>query len=258
VVAVCCGAGLPHYLLSSLGGARTSAVLVGIVVPGTAPLFVAVIAALLWRARISAVQVGALLLVVAGVAVSIGSVTDARQAGGIAALVAAGFSWAVYTSALRCCTFAPLEVVLVVALSNAAVDAVAVVSGLAPSSIRAGSAAAGDVVLFVLLQGIGVGVLAVLCYATAVRHLGGPVAATSGATSPVLTLLLAVPLFGEPVTAGTVLVLVLVLAGVATYNLAQVRRARAVPAPRPTPDPPASQTVAVPSPRELTEGEPAC
>jgi drug/metabolite transporter (DMT)-like permease len=42
----------------------------------------------------------------------------------------------------------------------------------------------------------------------------------SGAISPVLTTLLAVPLFGEPITAGIIVALALIVGGVIAFNLA--------------------------------------
>ena len=61
------------------------------------------------------------------------------------------------------------------------------------------------IALFAVLQGVGTGILSTLSYAYAVRCLGSSIPAATGAVSPVLTTLLAVPLFSEPITAGHLL-----------------------------------------------------
>ncbi|WP_442875111.1 EamA family transporter [Actinoplanes sp. NBC_00393] len=83
-----------------------------------------------------------------------------------------------------------------------------------------GAAPASNIALFAVLQGVGTGILSTLSYAYAVRRLGSSIPAVTGAISPVLTTLLAVPLFGEPITVGISTALALIVGGVITFNLA--------------------------------------
>ncbi|MGW5877534.1 DMT family transporter [Nocardiopsis terrae] len=237
LAALCVGAGLPYFLIAAWGGSLTSAALVGIVIPGTVPLFVTVLAFGLWRTRARPAQLGALVLIVLGVAVTVVAAVSPDQVTGVAVLLCAGLVWSVYTLALRETTLDPVSAAIVLCAPSALLSGVPILLRLVPSSLTDG-AATRDVLTFVAVQGIGVGVLAALCYATAIRVLGGPVAATLGALSPVLTLVVAAPLLGEPVTVATTATLLLVLTGVVTFNLLAARPARrSAPPPAETVDP---------------------
>ncbi|MDR6319331.1 drug/metabolite transporter (DMT)-like permease [Actinoplanes couchii] len=158
VVACLCLAGLPHFLLAAWGGSLSSAALVGLLLPGSVPLFVA----LIHRTRRGINQTLALAAIVAGVATLLTA------------------------------------------------------TGILPSRLT--TAPLPDILLFTALQGVGTGVLSTLSYAYAVRRLGSSLPAVCGALSPVLTTLLAVPLFGEPITAGTIVALTLIVGGVIGFH----------------------------------------
>lgn len=264
LAALCLGAGLPYFLIAAWGGSLTSAALVGIVIPGTVPLFVTVLAFGLWRTRARPAQLGALVLIVLGVAVTVVAATSPDRVTGVAVLLCAGLVWSVYTLALRETTLDPVSAAIVLCGPSALLSGAPILLGLVPSALLPSSttqgAALGDVLTFAAVQGIGVGVLAALCYATAIRSLGGPAAATLGALSPVLTLLLAVPLFGEPVTPATTVTLLLVLAGVVAFNLLAARPVPPTPpalSPSDAPAPTAAQATAATADRR-PELEPSC
>ncbi|WP_408897578.1 DMT family transporter [Nocardioides sp. R1-1] len=218
--------GLPHYLLFALGADLTSAGLTGLLVPGTVPLFVTLL--LLGSRRVPARGWAALGAIVAGVAASATGVGDGAGLPGIAVLLLAGAVWAVYTLGLQRTALRPLELVVVVCAGSAVGGLLLVLAGPAPSHLLVGSVRLTDLLGFVLLQGIGTGLLSTLCYAHAVRTLGGGTAAVGGALSPVATAVLAVPLFGEAVGPGLASALVLVVAGVVGFH--------APPRPRGRPD----------------------
>lgn len=225
MLALCIGAGAPYFLICAAGGAATSAALVGIVIPGTVPLFVAGLSYALWRTRVRRIQLLALLLIVTGAMVSLLGAPSGAAVGGIAWLLLAGLVWAIYTLALRKTGLDPISATLVLCVPSAVVMIVLLFTGVLPSHLLEGTARISDAVIFSLVQGVGVGVLAAVCYAIALRHLSSAVAATLGALSPVLTLLLAVPIFHEPITVTTVFILVLMLTGVIGFNLASVHPA---------------------------------
>lgn len=256
-VALLLAGGLPHYLLFALGADLTSAGLTGLLVPGTVPLFVTLL--LLGRRRIPARGWAALGAIVAGVAASATMVGDGAGLGGIAVLLLAGAVWAVYTLGLQRTALQPLDLVVVVCAGSTAGALLLVLAGPAPSQLLAGGARLTDVLGFVVLQGIGTGVLSTLCYAHAVRALGGSAAAVGGALSPVVTALLAVPLFGEAIGTGLALALVLVVAGVAGFPTTPLARAAAaVPLPGPPlRRRPGAPVRALPAQQVLVAGSPA-
>jgi len=219
VLALACGAGLPHFLLSALGGHLTSAALVGLVIPGTVPLFVSLLAFACWRDRLTRSQAFALGAILTGVAVVVAG--SPSSASGVLVLLSAGLVWSVYTLALRRTALDPIGAALLLGTPSALASGVLLVSGVAPSHLLAGTASPHDVALFATAFGVGIGVLSTLAYTQAVRTLGSRPAATFGAISPAVTALAAVPVFGEPITPTSLLSLTLVVAGVIAFNRRQ-------------------------------------
>lgn len=231
VVAALSLAGLPHFLLSAWGGSLTSAALVGLLLPGSVPLFVALILAVrdakwIGRRRVSAPapigrrRLSALGAIVLGIGATATLTTGAAATSGIAVLLTAGCAWAVYTIGLRHTRLDVISVILLVCTPSALLTLTLAGIGALPSTVLDGSAPLSQVALFSVLQGLGTGIVSTASYAYAVRCLGSGIPAVTGALSPVLTTLLAVPLFGEPITAGIVLALALIVGGVLTYQTA--------------------------------------
>lgn len=212
VAGLCAGAGLPYFLVAALGGSLTSAALVGLVIPGTVPVFVALLAYRIQGLRISRPQAAALAVIVAGVAVA----ADLQPAGIV--LILAGLIWAVYTMSLRVTVLDPIGTAIVLCLPSLLGTVLLIAAGAMPSHLATGLARPADIALYLLVQGVGVGVLAGLCYPVAIRHLGGAGAATLGALSPVVTALAAIPLLGETIAPPAAAGLALVAAGVVAYH----------------------------------------
>ncbi|MET4159490.1 DMT family transporter [Agromyces sp. PvR057] len=216
--------GLPHFLVSALGAHLAPAALVGLVIPGTVPLFVTALAVLGGRTRVPARHLASVAVIVVGVAAAAVLASASAAPLGIAALLTAGFVWAVYTVGLKRSALSLTSTVLVVCVPSAAAALVLACSGAMPSNLLAGTALPNDILLFTVLQGLGTGILSTIAYAYAVRALGSGIAATAGALSPVVAAGLAVPLLGEPVTVGIVVAMSIVVAGVVLFNAPRRRR----------------------------------
>jgi drug/metabolite transporter (DMT)-like permease len=215
--------GLPHYLLFAFGAHLTTAGLTGLLVPGTVPLFVTAIVFLAWRSRIPGRQLLALGAIVTGVVASAFQATPTTTIAGIGVLLAGGLAWALFTIGLRHTKLDPIAVVVLICAPSALAAAGIAISGLMPSHLADGTARLPDILLFAALQGVGTGLLSTLCYAYAVRSLGGNISAATGAMSPVLTAVVAVPLFGELLTPALAVALALIVIGVITFNLTPSR-----------------------------------
>ncbi|BBH69057.1 membrane protein [Actinoplanes sp. OR16] len=211
IAALCAGAGLPYFAISALGGSLTTAALVGLVIPGVVPVFVALLSYKIWGLRISKAQAAALGVILLGVAASL----SWRTGPGIVVLLIAGLIWSVYTLALRATRLDPVGAALVLCAPSALITASLIGSGLAPSHLSLDR----DALIYLVVQGIGVGVIASIGYSIAIRRLGPRLAACLGALAPVLTTITAVPLLGEPITTATLVSLVLIVGGVALYPL---------------------------------------
>ncbi|WP_082462196.1 DMT family transporter [Agromyces sp. Leaf222] len=216
--------GLPHFLVSALGAHLAPAALVGLIIPGTVPLFVTVLAVLGGRVRIPGRQLASVALIVVGVAAAAVMTSGTVPPAGIAVLLVAGFVWAVYTLGLKRSTLSLTTTVLVICTPAAVAALGLACSGAMPSNLLSGTALPGDILLFAVLQGLGTGIISTIAYAHAVRVLGSGIAATAGALSPVAAAALAVPLLGEPITWGVVAAMTIVVSGVLLFNAPRRRR----------------------------------
>ena len=246
--------GLPHYLLFAFGAHLTTAGLTGLLVPGTVPLFITAIVFLAWRSRIRRRQLLALGAIVTGVAASAFQATTATTIAGIGVLLAGGLAWALFTIGLRRTQLDPIGVVVLICAPSALAAAGLAVSGLMPSSLADGTAKLPDVLMFTALQGVGTGLLSTLCYAYAVRALGSSISAATGAMSPVLTAVVAVPLFGEHITPALAVTLTLIVVGVIAFNLTPTRARGNAAGGRPQP---AGADAGPPRPAHERDGQPA-
>lgn len=237
VVALILLAGLPHYLLFAWGAHLTSAALTGLLVPGTVPLFVAILLFVRSRRSITRRRAAALAAIVTGVAASALFTAGSARPGGIAVLLAAGFVWALYTVGLSRSRLDPVGVILIVSLTSVVGAVVLAATGAMPSHLLTGTIDPGTLGGYALVQGVGTGLLSTACYVVAVKNLGSSIPAAAGALSPVLTAIVAVPLFGEPVSTGLTIALTLIVSGVAMSALTPAPAA--APAPAASVSPPA-------------------
>jgi drug/metabolite transporter (DMT)-like permease len=68
------------------------------------------------------------------------------------------------------------------------------------------------------VQGLGVGLFSTLGYAFAITRLGSAKSATIGSLAPALAALLAIPILGEPLSAGTAISILVITTGVILAN----------------------------------------
>ena len=184
MVAIVVGAGLPHLWVSETGGRLTSATLVGLVIPGTVPLFVALVAFVI--SRESAGRFLPLGTIGLGVLVTLLSTPAGASVTGVVALLAAGLLWSVYTAALREASLRPLDVVVLVSLPSVVTTAALMATGQVDSRLLHGDAAGPDVLGYALALGVLTGVVSTLCYSMAITRIGTRNASMLGALSPVL------------------------------------------------------------------------
>lgn len=232
VIALVLLAGLPHFLLFAWGAHLTSAALTGLLVPGTVPLFVTLLLFLAFRSSVSRRRLIALGAIVVGIAVSATLTGGPAGPDGIAVLMAAGFVWAAYTIGLSRTRLDPLGVIALVSLTSFIAALVLTAAGALPSQLFSGTVDVPAWGAYALVQGVGTGMLSTACYVVAVKNLGSSITAAAGALSPVLTALVAVPLLGEPLTAGLGVALVLIVSGVVAFAFAPARGARTSAGPR--------------------------
>ncbi|MFJ3927339.1 EamA family transporter [Streptomyces sp. NPDC090022] len=216
---IACGAGVPFFLAAMYGGSLTSAAFVGSIVPGMVPLFVSALMVAAGRGLPRGTQAAGLALITAGVAALVWRYVvpvDTDVLAGAGLLLLASGLWALYTVGLKEVDLDPVGSIGLLCLPSFAAIALLVLTGVLPTGLA--SAAPTDIVLFLVVQGLGVGLCAGLLYAYAIRRLGAERSSAVGSLSPVLVVVLAVPLLDESPTLAVLVGVPLITAGVVLAN----------------------------------------
>lgn len=222
-VAIAAGAGLPHFALSGLGGSLSSAIAIGVIVPGLVPLWLGVIG-LARRSKSSVVIWLGIGVTVAGISVVARDVMGNSPFSAIVLLAGASAMWAIYT-AFSDSDVSPWELTAVIAIPNAVVALVIngvewVTRGTAWNSELS---AQGFTVLVVL--GLGTGLASTWLYGYAIRGLGAEKASMWGSLSPVVTVVLAATFFDEAVSLPIVFGAIATVVGIAITATARSKTA---------------------------------
>ncbi len=218
-VKIICGAGVPFFLAAMHGGALTSAAFVGSIVPGMVPLFVSAIMIRRGHRAPRGTRAAGLALIAAGVIALVWRYVvpvDTDVLAGAGTLLVASGLWALYTVGLREVDLDPIGSIGLLCLPSFAVIGILALTGVLPTGIA--HAAGSDIALFLVVQGLGVGLCAGLLYAFAIRRLGAERSAVVGSLSPVAVVLLAVPLLGETPTLAVLVGVPLITTGVVLAN----------------------------------------
>lgn len=216
---IVCGAGVPFFLAAMYGGSLTSAAFVGAIVPGMVPLFVSALMVAGGKSAPRGTQAAGLALIVAGVAALVWRYLTAFDADvllGTGTLLVASGLWALYTVGLREVDLDPVGSIGLLCLPSLAVIALLTVTGVLPSGLA--HAAGTDIALFLVVQGLGVGLCAGLLYAFAIRRLGPERSSVVGSLSPAVVVLLAALLLDETPTLPVLVGVPLITLGVVLAN----------------------------------------
>ncbi len=211
-----CG-GVPYVLLSSSGLQFAPAAQAGALIPGTLPLWAALLAILFLKEQISGARRLGLLLIPIGIVIILGAGLFQLEAGhwrGHLLFIAASMTWAMFTIAMRRAGRLGLE-----AMHAAAIVSVASMVLYLPVYLlwlphQLDATPWSAIIGQTLFQGIAVSIVSLFAFARAVNLLGASLAASFASLVPVLAMLLAIPLLGETPGASDVLGIAVITAGV--------------------------------------------
>jgi drug/metabolite transporter (DMT)-like permease len=206
------GSGAPFLIIVAIGMRFAEAAEIGVLLPGTMPLFVALLSAAVEGERFAPIRIVGFTLAVAAMLAIGGPALLGGQGLGFLLVPTGAFLWAVYTLAFRRAGLDPATATgMIAAWSTILLLPLAVLESPA-GLLRAGPAVFA---VQVLSQSILSGVVALVCYGAAVRILGSSRAAIFSALAPALAALIAIPWLGEVPTALAVAGIVLAVVGVA-------------------------------------------
>lgn len=208
------GAGLPFFLLSVLGMGLAPVVQGSTLIPGTAPLFVSLLAAWVFGQRVPPWRRLGLATVLAGVLCLLWQGLGEGGALGLGQglFLLCSLLWALFTICVRQSGLRPLEVAAVVTVPNGALVAAWLLLGQVPLTLS--QVPVQEWLVQLLVQGLVVGLGAGFLFGYAIGRLGAEISAAIGSLTPVCATLLAWCWLGEHIAPLTGLGLGLVTLGV--------------------------------------------
>lgn len=215
------GWGAPFVLLAAHGLQRAEAPLMAALIPGAAPLYAAILGALVFGERPRGAALAAIGLIGAAAAIGLAAAPPAQSAGA-AWFTAAAIGWAGYIVGFPRSGLRPLRAVgLLSAWSTAALLAL---WPLAPSNLS--DIAAESVLTELLLQGVLAGALSIIAYTVALASAPALFSACLPASVPVLAAVFSALFLGTPPSAGQALGLGVATLGLSLLGVASFRARR--------------------------------
>jgi drug/metabolite transporter (DMT)-like permease len=191
------GSGAPFFLIVALGMQFAPASEIGPLLPGTMPLFVALIGWLIFGERLACIRILGFVLVLAGVVCIGGSGLLLAGSGtwrGHLLLLGGACLWGIYTHAYRRSGLSALQAAAFIGLWS---FLILIPFGAADLFRALGNGLGSAIVLQALLQGFLSGLVGIVLYGIAVDRLSASRAAAVSPLSIVLAALIAIPVLGE-------------------------------------------------------------
>lgn len=214
VLGIVFAGGLPFFWFSASAMKDSSVMAGSTIIPGAAPFFVSLIAALFLRQTIGAQRKFGLSLIVVGIAFFL---TMQRQStpGGLTSLLvllACAGLWAIFTVSVKLSGLKPLHVAALAATPNGLL--IAIVAGLANEPSTFMHLGTTELLTQVVIQSFAVGICSGLLYSSAIRHLGAERTSAIGSLTPVIASLFGYFLLQEALDTLPLIGLTLTAAGV--------------------------------------------
>ena len=197
---IVCGAGIPYVLIASTGLSFAPAAHAGALVPGTMPLWTALLAMIFLHEKIGRSRQLGLALIPIGIVIFVGAGLTHFDSGywrGHLLFIAAAICWASFTVAMRAASasgFTALQAAATVSVVSAIVY-LPVYALWLPHRIA--DAPMSAILLQTIYQGVFVSIISLYAYTRSVAVLGASLGASFASLVPVLAMLAAIPLLGE-------------------------------------------------------------
>jgi drug/metabolite transporter (DMT)-like permease len=223
------GAGAPFFIVVATGMKFAPAADIGPLLPGTMPLFAALLAVMVDRERIGGMRLIGYGLIVAGILAIAGrgmfDFSSGAWRGHVLVLLGA-FLWAIYTIAFRRSRLGAIEAAALIGFWS---TLLLLPFGTLPLAEAWRAGHGWEIAAQAIIQGVFSGILGLVGYGVAVARLGASRAAAFAALAPGMAALIAVPVLGEVPDTAAVVGIVATSVGVALASGAVGAR-RSIPA----------------------------
>ncbi|MBG0809157.1 DMT family transporter [Methylosinus sp. H3A] len=191
-----CSAGAPYVLVAASGLRLAPAAHAGALLPGSMPLFVALLSAVLTRERFTSSRlIGYALIAIGGAAIAGPTAFSLGETQlGHLLLLSAAFIWACYAIVLRASGLESLHAAALVSTGSLILYAPVY---FAFHGLHGLDAPLRDIVIQTLFQGVMVSVVALFLFGKGIEILGASAGAAFSALVPPMAALIAIPILGE-------------------------------------------------------------
>ena len=209
------GSGVLFFFLSGYGMQLTQVAYGSTLIPGTIPLFVTLLAVIIYKQALPSFRQWGIIVICFGVIVMLiqaGNNWDNKLLIGQGLLILSAFLWSLFTISIRQSGLSPLKVAALAALPNGVIITIwiLVTSPELGYSALPMSAVLGQVIV----QGIIVGIFSGICFSGAIIRIGAEKTSAIGAATPAVATILATIIIGEQLDTSLLIGMTLVISGV--------------------------------------------
>lgn len=211
------GSGLLFFLLSAYAMGLTPVVYGSTLVPGTTPLFVSLIAVLIYKQELSSIRKWGLVCIISGIVVMLIQVKSETTLNtnlllGESIFILCALLWAFFTISIRQASLPAIKVAALAAFPNAML--IIIYTLINQTQFTYMNLELSEVLIQVFVQGILVGIISGMCFSAAIARIGAEKAAAFGALTPALATFLASVYLHEALSFTLLLAVFLIIIGV--------------------------------------------
>ena len=209
------GAGIPFFYLSATGLQYAPVVHAGLLIPGTFPVFVTLMAMLFYKEPVNPKRLIGLSMILVGVVVLLLPTLLNQELSvlkGDMMLLGASACWAIYTVSMRVAGLPPLAAAGILCLGSTILLLPLSFFGIVESGIS--QASSTEIAMQLVMQALGAGLLAGFFYGFAINRLGAENTSAIGSLTPVVAGLAAIPLLGEALSLPAMIGMICICFGV--------------------------------------------
>ena len=209
------GSGLPFFLLSGYGMKLIQVAYGSTLIPGTIPLFVTLIAVLIYRQPLPSFRQWGIIVICCGVIAMLlhaGNSWNDRLLVGQGLFLLSAFLWSLFTISIRQSGLTPLKVAALATLPNGVLITLWIV--ITNPELGFSSMPISGVLGQLIVQGIIVGIFSGVCFSAAIVRIGAEKTSAIGASTPAVASFLATIILAEQMDVYLFLGMALVIGGV--------------------------------------------
>ena len=209
------GSGLPFFFFSAHGMKLTQVAYGSTLIPGTIPLFVTLIAVIIYKQALPSFRKWGIFIIISGVIAMLihaGSNWDKTLLIGQGLFILSAMLWSLFTISIRQSGLSPLKVAALAALPNGVLITLWIL--ITSPELGYTDLPIASVIGQMIVQGLIVGIFSGVCFSAAIVKIGAEKTSAIGAATPAVATFIATILLGEQMDIYLVFAMALVIAGV--------------------------------------------